>query len=423
MIDLSEPYVFDNDADANDVERRIAEERAQQLNWSFDDAPVSDNFPAERSPRPKLDVPAPQPPRELPAGVPVDEILCGDNLELIWQLPDKCVNLVITSLVKKIETPTQDVRRHKVEMPGGYSGRSYDNHFVTPFLARRGHFPRYAMKSGSGWLTRSIEQNHPFTLDFPGNIKNREAKAAFLQILHDIEANNQDAKPYLVAIFVLLRRQAKAGEVEFSRISVEKRILIKPVVAALKNHFFSEYIGHGASRLPVIAIHAVYSLLIPRSERYNGKTLLPLKSHTTSDYRSASVGDVEIIDDEGRFFEAVEVKHGIPISPRLVEDAFEKFRPHPINRFYLLTTATPNISREAEVDALVGEIVERHGCEVMPNDVLFTLKYYLRLAGDPAAFVAAYTDALRQDYEVSTDLKEVHLRRWEEILKESGLTG
>lgn len=35
-----------------------------------------------------------------------------------------------------------------------------------------------AMKE-SGWLTRSLEQNNPYELDFPGKIQNKNVKAAF----------------------------------------------------------------------------------------------------------------------------------------------------------------------------------------------------------------------------------------------------
>lgn len=76
------------------------------------------------------------------------------------------IAVLITSLVKKIETPNQDVRYHKKELINGYSGRSFDTAHVTPFIAEK--FQRFAMKGGSGWLTRSLEQAHPFTLNFPG---------------------------------------------------------------------------------------------------------------------------------------------------------------------------------------------------------------------------------------------------------------
>ncbi len=109
------------------------------------------------------------------------------------------VTVLITSIVKKIETPMQDVRYHKKELPNGYSGRGFDTLHVTPFIAEK--FQRFAMKGGSGWLTRSLEQAHPFTLEFPGKIRSVSVKKAFLQILNDIEKNQADPKKYLHAIF------------------------------------------------------------------------------------------------------------------------------------------------------------------------------------------------------------------------------
>jgi len=69
--------------------------------------------------------------------------------------------VLTTSLVKKIMDPDQDVRYHKVELEKGYSGRTLDTKSITPFFKSR--FRRLAM-SESGWLTRSLEQPHPFTI-------------------------------------------------------------------------------------------------------------------------------------------------------------------------------------------------------------------------------------------------------------------
>lgn len=71
---------------------------------------------------------------------------------------------IVSSLTYKCLFPFQDVRYHKVELPNGYSGRTFDTKYVTPFLKEKRFLG--AMKE-SGWLTRSIEQVHPFTKDFP----------------------------------------------------------------------------------------------------------------------------------------------------------------------------------------------------------------------------------------------------------------
>lgn len=52
----------------------------------------------------------------------------------------------------------------------------------------------------SGWLTRSLEQNIPYELDFLGKIQNKNVKAAFLNILNDVEVNGADSEKYVTAI-------------------------------------------------------------------------------------------------------------------------------------------------------------------------------------------------------------------------------
>ena len=331
--------------------------------------------------------------------------------------------VLITSVTKKIETPTQDVRYHKRELPNGYSGRSFDTSYVTPFIAEK--FQRFAMKSGSGWLTRSLEQAHPYTLEYPGRILDKAVREAFLYVLNDIEENQADPKKYLHAIFaslihVMERSQVNLGLLEkanraSSQSSQSDTVTIENIVTLLTYHFSYNYRVAGASRLPVLAIYSAYEMLMS-IERYEGKTLSPLKSHTTSDIKSGGIGDIEVLDKNGDFFEAVEIKHDIPISSTLVRDAYQKFAGTPVCRYYLLTTAEPNVDDTDIVDLFVRQIHTRHGCEVIVNGIFPSLKYYLRLLSDPRLFLDCYSENLQLDFNQSTDIKEVHLRYWNELL-------
>ena len=331
--------------------------------------------------------------------------------------------VLITSLTKKIETPIQDVRYHKKELQDGYSGRGFDTRHVTPFI--RDKFQRFAMKGGSGWLTRSLEQAHPYTLEYPGKILNKAMKEAFLQILNDIEENRADPKSYLQAIFSALINLMAKSQVNLSlfegtnedstEIQESDTITIDNIVNLLKYHFSYNYRVAGASRLPVLAIFSAYEMLMAL-ERYEGKTLPPLKSHTTSDIKSGGIGDIEVLDENGEFFEGVEIKHNIPISPNLVQDAYQKFAETPVRRYYLLTTAEPNVDDPEAVDRLVHQIHRQHGCEVIVNGILPSLKYYLRLLSDPKLFLDCYSRNLQLDFKQSTDIKEIHLRFWGELL-------
>jgi DNA (cytosine-5)-methyltransferase 1 len=49
----------------------------------------------------------------------------------------------------------------------------------------------------SGWLTRSLEQPFPYTLDYQGKISNQKTKDAFLGLIDFIETNPQQAEVIL----------------------------------------------------------------------------------------------------------------------------------------------------------------------------------------------------------------------------------
>jgi DNA (cytosine-5)-methyltransferase 1 len=323
--------------------------------------------------------------------------------------------VVITSLTKKIENPNQDVRQHKVELPNGYSGRSFDFNYVTPFLQE--FFPRYAMAE-SGWLTRSLEQVHAFTLDFPGKIRDTAVKMAFLNILKDIEVNQADVLEYLVIIFARLLEFQTLQTFAVASFRDNTEFTIIGVVRLLEQHFFHVYKGSGAARLPVIAIYTLYNLMMQHS-RYIDKQLLPLKSHTTSDNKSHGLGDVEVQNRDNTFYEVVEVKHNKPITPAMVRVAYEKIKPHPLNRYYLLTTHFPDTQDAENVTKLVEQIYQEHGCEVIVNGAISSIKYYLRLIDNTNDFVQLYTKHLIEEYEKGTDIKKVHLDKWLSLLEKS----
>ena len=106
-------------------------------------------------------------------------------------------------------------------------------------------------------------------------------------------------------------------------------VTIEKIVDLLKRQFSFGYRVAGASRLPVLAVYSAYEMLMA-IDRYKGKILLPLKSHTTSDIKSGGIGDIEVLYENRDFFEAVEIKHNIPISSGIVQDAYQKFASIPL---------------------------------------------------------------------------------------------
>ncbi len=326
------------------------------------------------------------------------------------------VTVLTTCLVKKIENPKQDIRYHKHELKKGYSGRTLDTTYITPFF--KSHFRRLAMKE-SGWLTRSIEQPHPFTKNFPGKIRDKEVKIAFLNIVDNIETKKADPQTYLISLFILLIKSTSLDQKRMNIIKIEKGITISSIVDVLKIHFFNKYSVSGASRLPVVALYSIYQILINDVSRFENKKLLPLRSHISPDARARGVGDLEVVDEKGAYFEAVEIKHGIPIDSVMIQDAYDKFKVTPINRYYLLTTAEPNIKQgeEDKILEVIEDIRNKHGCEVIVNGLIHSLKYYLRLLNEPSKFIDNYTKNLEIEFSKTTEIKKEHIEKWKELLK------
>jgi DNA (cytosine-5)-methyltransferase 1 len=322
------------------------------------------------------------------------------------------LGVTLTSIVCKILNPQQDIRYHQEQLPNGYSGRGFDTRYVTPFLKQ--HFPHYAMAE-SAWLTRSLEQPHPYTFDYPGRIQTAELKAAFLNLLDGLQTQSDLASPWLNALLALMVESSATDETLLSDKSQSSESSIANVIEALTQHIHYSYNSRGGARIPVLAMYAIYQLLMSDVKRYAGKSLAPLAYHTSPDFRSQALGDIEVLNRDGSCFEAVEVKHNKPITADMLNDAHRKIKRHKIRRYYILTTAEPNIKDPAAVDATIARIRKSHPCQFMLNGVIPSLKYYLRLVSVPESFVDSYTQLLAEDFRRGGGINREHLQVWSDI--------
>lgn len=300
------------------------------------------------------------------------------------------LTVLITLITHKIIDPVQDVRKHQAQIEGGFAGRTIDTLYITPFMQEK-QFPAMAQ---SGWLTRSLEQSSPYNLDYKGNIRPESVKKAFLGIIDSIQNERCDAEAVLKEILRLLIEQRDAKNITLAK---PHNLSISRIIKLLQAHFTYKYKCQGASRLPVLAIYAAYQCMMDQVARFRNLVLEPLESHNSADRRSGRIGDIDVSDASGFPVEGVEVKHGIVITPQLINEAYEKFKAYRTARYYLLSTANLD---SADVDA-IEEVVDRiehvHGCQVIVNGVYSTLRYYLRLLADPADFVSKYVDLLAKD--------------------------
>jgi DNA (cytosine-5)-methyltransferase 1 len=314
------------------------------------------------------------------------------------------LTVILTSIVYKTLNPTQDIRNHQTSIDNGYSGRTYDTKYITPFL-KSVKFPSMAE---SGWLTRSLEQKVPYDKNYSGAIRPYLLKTSFLETIDFVQKGKDLDKclSYLMQGLIIKRNNQ---EIDLAK---PLNLPIATIIELLTKHFNAKYASDGASRLPVLALFAAYECLMKEAKRFEGKTLLEIESHTSADIRSGRIGDIDIVDNKGKEFEAVEVKHGIQINAQLVKDAFEKFKTTQVNRYYLLSTADIDSSEAEKIETEIERIKNIHGCHVIANGLINSLKYYLRLLSETSEFISNYVDLIESD----TALKYEHKKKWNEII-------
>jgi DNA (cytosine-5)-methyltransferase 1 len=317
------------------------------------------------------------------------------------------LTVFITSMTHKIFDSSQDIRFHQDKMKNGYSGRVIDTKEITPFMKKQ----KFPAMSESGWLTRSLEQNAPYKLDYKGSVSPKKLKEAFLKLLYFVEEEDKDPKKYLKYIFIQLIIMRDKKSIELAEPS---NLPISTIIDYIDSHINYRYSTPGASRLPTLAIYSVYECMIEEVNRYNDKHLEELESHTSADSQSGAIGDIEVKNNsDNKVFEGLEIKHGIHIVGQLVEDAYKKFMgKDSVDRYYILSTVKYLKEDEDEIISKIEWVRNIHGCQVIVNGVMESLKYYLRLLDNSSLFISKYVKNMKDDPTIKFEHKKV----WNDIV-------
>jgi DNA (cytosine-5)-methyltransferase 1 len=298
--------------------------------------------------------------------------------------------VLITLLVHKIYNPLQDIRLHQSSLENGFSGRTIDTKFITPTLKKLS-LPSMAE---SGWLTRSLEQPYPYNLDYNGKISDKKAREAFLKLIDYTEKNILSAENALRYLFFKVSKILENSHIKIIPIDTINHITIEQVYYFLEEQFFYKYNVYGGSKLPVIAFHALYELICLELKRYENCILAPLGNHNASDKTSKTSGDIEIFKNDS-LFETLEIKLDKKIDYHMIKIAQEKIYSYSPERYYILSAV--GIDDYSKCIGLISEIKEQHGCQVIINGLLPTLKYYLRLISSLEEFLKLYLKKINND--------------------------
>jgi len=336
------------------------------------------------------------------------------QIEYIQAISDNSYNqkgvytVIITLLTHKTLYPEQDISNHQSHMSQGFSGRGIDTDFITPTL-RELELPSMAE---SGWLTRSLEQPHPYNLTYPGKIDNKVVKKAFLGLIDYVQKNPHLAENVLRVMLNKVITLAKSSQVALIPLISPESLNIFSIVSSLEEHFSTKYRVRGGSKLSVLAIYAVYQSLIREIKRYESFQLANLGSHTSSDLTSKTAGDIQIFDSNHKLLEVVEVKHDKEIDLAMISVVYEKIRKFNPLRYYIFSRKDIKVAESAQIQEMVSQIRTEHGCQVIINGVLPTIKYYLRLLS-LENYITNYSNLVIHDKE----LKAIHKQKWNELVE------
>lgn len=316
-------------------------------------------------------------------------------------------SIVLTSCIKKALDPKQDIRVAQENMKNGYSNRSFDQRVITPFLKRFDYTHCEASGLESG---RNLERPIPWDLNYPCNPRGRGNKESFLGVLDYLQKGGE---PKTVAKYLLLFDKQKR-QTSSAAVVPPQEYKISKIMSIFTRHF-SESSGQGKSRLPVLALYAIYEELIGQLSRYEGCELLPLEKHTTADLRSGSIGDIQV-NKNNKPFEGVEVKSEKPITVAMVNELKRKFDGKSVSRYYILSTHPTQILEEdrVEIEKAVEDAENLTGCQIISNGLIRTLWYYLRLLDDPSVVLTNYQELLESDSDIRQSLRDT----WNAILSQ-----
>jgi len=331
----------------------------------------------------------------------------------IKKIAEKCFTqkgvytVLITLSIYKILHPEQDIRNHQSQIENGFSGRTIDTQFITPTLKEL----KLPSMAESGWLTRSLEQPYPYTLNYNGKISNKVVKKAFLEVIDDIENNDIDPKHIVVELLRQVIKLQEENKIIISPLKNPEKLTISKIIESLDTQFSYHYEDFGGSKLPVLAFYAIYQIIINEVSRYNNCELKDLGSHTASDRTSKSSGDIELFKNS-TLFESIEIKLDKEIDANILRIAEEKIIRYNPQRYYVLSYFSTKESEINKINEVIERVKENHGCQIVINGVLPTLKYYLRLVSDLNIFITLYSSLIQDD----SELKACHKEKWNELI-------
>lgn len=203
-----------------------------------------------------------------------------------------CVRLLLSCLLAKVHDPAVDIRKPytKIRGKGGFSGRSLDEKYLTPFINKYD----LPCNSTTAFLTPAL-RNRNIILTKNVDLVGRppEVYQSVLNLLDAVHIQKipADAMLYEVIRLLVIYRDSKKQRLtsllaELKTVEKSTQLPVKMILTIISQHLKCP----DSSRLPVLVVAAAYHA----AQKYLRERILPLTSHNAADSQTKSLGDLEV---------------------------------------------------------------------------------------------------------------------------------
>ncbi len=296
------------------------------------------------------------------------------------------VRLLLACSLAKIHIPTIDIRKPYTEIgdPDAYSGRTYDEAYVTPFVLEHG----LPCNPTTAFLTPAL-RNRNVTLTPDLNLVGRPPALyqAALQLLTDVymgavspEALLAETIRWLIIVKEERRQRMETLLAGLRTTEGAMPLSTEAIVTLIEQHLRCP----GSSRLPVLVVAAAYET----AGVLLGEQARALTGHTAADRQTGAIGDVEVtLVGENHVVTGYEMKMR-RVTLDDINIALQKIANKSIQNYIFITTEMI----DPQVQEYAANLYEQTGgIEVVVLDCIGFLRHFLhffhRLRG---RYVEAY---------------------------------
>ncbi|MCL0094449.1 restriction endonuclease, SacI family [Dehalococcoidales bacterium] len=218
-----------------------------------------------------------------------------------------CIRFLLACLLAKIDRPDIDIRKPYTEIgdPDCYSGRSYDETYVEPFVIKH----NLPCNLTTAFLTPAFRtKNITLTPDIDLGGRPKELYQDTLQLVTDVHEGKVSPESLLIEVVRNLlviknERQERLNAMlaELRSKGDELPLSSEDIVCLIQQHLNCP----NTSRLPVLVVAAAYQA----ADKYLKERVLSLYPHVAADKQTGALGDVEItLMDDDRVVTSYEMK-------------------------------------------------------------------------------------------------------------------